>query len=586
MWESITTKKQRFNLGNDPILSEEWPVKIYAVQASGNESWRGYEAIELRCGDRSKGQSDSTWWTDPPWSKPGTRGATYPIVSRIYLHMGDQWSPLVYTDVGLDDTSPSSVDRASRWVENCLSSHVHDMTKDKERELPTRVIDVTPSLPRPKLKLFGKPCKEKANYAALSYCWGKSKKTTTTTIHNLHEHIEAGFSYELLGKTIQDAVSITRSIGVRYLWVDALCIIQGSEDEARADWQTESSRMAAVYGNAYVTIIAADSPTSDSGILRKRSIIRESSISQDGFTQRRIYSAFRNTKILEAASSTPNIWSTRAWTFQEAVLSRRALLYTDQKKYWKCGHGLLSEDGKLARSTLIHRLTRNLVEQDWHLVIEEYTKRRLSNGNDKLPALSGLASLYHRGNATPYLAGLWNTTLLSDLLWRTEISAELMPQHTQSYRAPSWSWASVDGPVDYDLCLIENSGDLDEAEVVDTDSVPCGLDPFGQVSSGFLKLHGMIRQITRLVIDRYHSAGDAFSGEDNLGRVYVDQKKRWEELEEVQYPCSLFLIKNGIGLLLVPSKNSSTTYRRIGVFHGRKLAMPLENWEVATITIV
>ncbi|OCL08802.1 HET-domain-containing protein, partial [Glonium stellatum] len=284
-------------------------------------------------------------------------------------------------------------------------------------------------------------------YAALSYCWGKSKKTTTTTIHNLHEHIEAGFSYELLGKTIQDAVSITRSIGVRYLWVDALCIIQGSEDEARADWQTESSRMAAVYGNAYVTIIAADSPTSDSGILRKRSIIRESSISQDGFTQRRIYSAFRNTKILEAASSTPNIWSTRAWTFQEAVLSRRALLYTDQKKYWKCGHGLLSEDGKLARSTLIHRLTRNLVEQDWHLVIEEYTKRRLSNGNDKLPALSGLASLYHRGNATPYLAGLWNTTLLSDLLWRTEISAELMPQHTQSYRAPSWSWASVDGPV-------------------------------------------------------------------------------------------------------------------------------------------
>lgn len=574
-----------FNLGNDPILSEEWPVRIYAVRATGGESWRGYEAIELRCGDRSNGQNDSTWWTDPPWSKPGTRGAIYPIVSRIYLHKGDQWSPLVYTDVGLDDTSPSSIDCASRWIENCLSSHGHNMGRDEERELPTRIIDVTPSLLRPKLKVFGRLCKEMTNYTALSYCWGQSK-TTITTIHNLQEHIEAGFSYDLLPKTIQHAISITRSIGVRYLWVDALCILQGSEDEARTDWQTESSRMAAVYGNAYVTIIAADSTSSDSGILRKRSIIPEPRASHDGFIKRRIYSAFRTTNLLETASSTPNIWATRAWTLQEMVLSRRALFYTDQKKYWKCEHGLIGEDGKLARFTPTHLLTQNRMQQDWHFVVEEYAKRRLTNGADKLPALSGLASLYHRRKSTPYRAGLWAATLLGDLLWRTEISADLMPHHTQSYRAPSWSWASINGPIDYDLCLAENKGNLSEAEVISAVLVPYGLDPFGQVSAGSLKLRGKLRPITRLVIDRYHSAGDAFSGEDNLGRVYVDQKKRWEDLEEIQYPCSLFLIKDGAGLLIAPTESGPAEFRRLGVFYGRKLSRMLENWEVVTVTIV
>jgi hypothetical protein len=268
------------------------------------------------------------------------------------------------------------------------------------------------------------------------------------------------------------------------------------------------------------------------------------------------------------------------------VLSRRALFYTDQKKYWKCEHGLIGEDGKLARFTPTHLLTPNRMQQDWHFVVEEYAKRRLTNGADKLPALSGLASLYHWRKSTPYLAGLWTATLLSDLLWRTEISADLMPRHTQSYRAPSWSWASIDGPIDYDLCLTKNKSNLNEAEVISAVLVPYGIDPFGQVSAGSLKLRGRFRHITRLVIDRYHSAGDAFSGEDNLGRVYVDQKKRWEDLEEIQYPCSLFLIKDGAGLLLAPTEGGPAEFRRLGVFYGRKLSTVLENWEVVTITIV
>jgi hypothetical protein len=116
--------------------------------------------------------------------------------------------------------------------------------------------------------------------------------------------------------------------------------------------------------------------------------------------------------------------------------------------------------------------------------------------------------------------------------------------------------------------------------------VPYELDSFGQASAGSLTLRGKFRHITRLVIDRYHSAGDAFSGEDNLGRVYVDQKKRWEDLEEIQYPCSLFLIKDGAGLLLAPTEGGPAEFRRLGVFYGRKLSTVLENWEVVTITIV
>lgn len=103
-------------------------------------------------------------------------------------------------------------------------------------------------------------------YAALSYCWGSGSSLLTTS-QNLASHLEE-LPVHQLPKTLADAVEVTRQLGLRFLWIDALCILQGARTDSKAyqDWQTESARMSLVYGNAFITIVAAGAPASQHGL--------------------------------------------------------------------------------------------------------------------------------------------------------------------------------------------------------------------------------------------------------------------------------------------------------------------------------
>jgi hypothetical protein len=92
-------------------------------------------------------------------------------------------------------------------------------------------------------------------YVALSYCWGAGNqfKTTTSTLPDLVH----GFQISSLPKTIQDGIQVTREFGFRYLRVYSLCILQGSDEEARRDWPYESALMHDIYSDAVFTIVAA-----------------------------------------------------------------------------------------------------------------------------------------------------------------------------------------------------------------------------------------------------------------------------------------------------------------------------------------
>jgi hypothetical protein len=111
-------------------------------------------------------------------------------------------------------------------------------------------------------------------YVALSYCWGTKEDldqapSLTTTSNNFASHIKT-IPTDRLSKIIHDAISLTRKLGLRYLWADSLCIIQGSDKEARDDWAKESSTMASVYGGAYLTIAAAWGDSMHSGLFTTR----------------------------------------------------------------------------------------------------------------------------------------------------------------------------------------------------------------------------------------------------------------------------------------------------------------------------
>lgn len=89
--------------------------------------------------------------------------------------------------------------------------------------------------------------------------------------------------------------------------------------------------------------------------------------------------------------------------------------------------------------------------------MEDYSKRSLTVADDKLPALSGMASKHAlaRGwGSEDYLAGLWRKTLLTDLLWRTVPLVGQHPRRTDVWRVPSWSSASIDGAIDYDIVTV------------------------------------------------------------------------------------------------------------------------------------
>lgn len=119
--------------------------------------------------------------------------------------------------------------------------------------MPTRVIDVG-TLAVPALRLVGSNG-TKAQYACLSHCWGDYRPDCITTEATLACNMKE-ILWASLSKSFQDAVTITRALGVRFLWIDSICIIQGKSIAAKRDWQKESGLMASVYGNAILTLAA------------------------------------------------------------------------------------------------------------------------------------------------------------------------------------------------------------------------------------------------------------------------------------------------------------------------------------------
>lgn len=316
-----------------------------------------------------------------------------------------------------------------------------------------------------------------AAYAALSYCWGRCPAFTSTR-SNLSER-KRGFLISEMPRTLRDAVRVTRQMGLRYLWIDALCILQGCQE----DWQQESARMLEVYGNAFVTIFAFGADDCQGGL----------SFSKSEWMPR-LASKFAKEPL-----------NRRAWALQEWLLSPRRLWMTsygvvfdcfhEAPGSWMLGHGSYSL--KLVSTSAPSA-------QDWKTLVEGYCSRDLTNPLDKLMAISGLARRFnalsnHRHGH--YLAGHWEGGLPLSLLWHRDISDYGLPQpkpsQTTMYRAPSWSWASIDGPIYFMPLML---GDPDETLTCQILSSNICLavegDPFGPAVVQ-LNIHSYLKPLQR-----------------------------------------------------------------------------------------
>jgi hypothetical protein len=184
--------------------------------------------------------------------------------------------------------SQQTLSIANDWLKHCVDNHdchkslfLPQEKENQHKELsviiderstiyPTRLLDVQAfNEGSSDIRLIETPFSG-SPYATLSHCWGVNPDTryqaTQSTIRDLRDRIR----YTDLPRTYRDAVSVCRSLSIRYLWIDSLCIIQDSKE----DWAREAANMAYVYSNSYLTISADWSSNSEGGCYKVNKLPR------------------------------------------------------------------------------------------------------------------------------------------------------------------------------------------------------------------------------------------------------------------------------------------------------------------------
>ncbi|KAH8706190.1 heterokaryon incompatibility protein-domain-containing protein [Ilyonectria robusta] len=360
-----------------------------------------------------------------------------------------------------------------QWLNNCCTNHRRcDISPDYA--MPTRIIDVGDSA-------NGKPVRLvstqgiRNKYVALSYCWGVIATDILTLTSNTYDSMMKGIVESQLATAHQEVISLTRTLGMQYVWIDALCIIQGDV----ADWERESRTMAQVYGNATLTVIAgrsADSrksfvPNNLASSTRPRSC--QLPIDASGNAGTLVVDLPRSVDVGPVY--------TRGWCFQERLSGRRCVIFGEEQLRFMCVTDSSFENGRhepnKTRPLFLQPSTANTSSKDpqalkertlreWYLAMEVFVTCSLSNPHDIFAAITALAQPAARILKSRYLAGIWECDLVRGLLWRPCYTFQAgskgkipvtRPKATRLtsgsgpvVRAPSWSWAAVEGPVAQD----------------------------------------------------------------------------------------------------------------------------------------
>jgi hypothetical protein len=239
----------------------------------------------------------------------------------------------------LEVGSPICFALLQEWLDQCNSSHdCMQRNVVSKLALPSRLLSLRNSDPNV-LRLFCPKEKDVVKYAALSHSWGKltdeSKRQFCTTNDNIAERLE-GFTFSELPKTFRDAIEVTRGLGIQYLWIDSLCIIQDNHK----DWEHEAKLMEGVYASAYFTIAATSAVDSNAGFLEQNA--NNKYVYAQDASGRRFYIC---TAIDDFKNDVENAQlNKRAWVMQERVLSRRTIHFAAKQVYFECGQGIYCEN--------------------------------------------------------------------------------------------------------------------------------------------------------------------------------------------------------------------------------------------------
>jgi Heterokaryon incompatibility protein (HET) len=379
-----------------------------------------------------------------------------------FIHARDYVKPAT---VALRGRGPVGVDfdLIKTWIDRCTKDH-KKCRVDTEVWYPSRLLHLDRHTRIVKL-ILTKHKLLKGHYMTLSHRWGPTSyvQLESSTMAQLQKNVDVAG----LPKVFQDTIALAYYLGIQYLWIDALCIKQGPS--GRSDWEIESRNMGKIYSNAFINVSATLSSDGSESLLHERACgpIIPSEIEFDVNGKIQKYYALDGDLWFDEIGNAP--LSKRGWVFQERFLARRVLHFGERQLGWECreldaleifpaglpqclAHSQMIKEYIYDELATLTRepdktLGKGFVDQ-WHNLVSEYSKSELTFGTDKVVAFAGVAECMMRYRTDPYTAGMWQDTLVYDLAWwRSAYDRTTMPIGATHSRAPSWSWACVDGEI-------------------------------------------------------------------------------------------------------------------------------------------
>ncbi|KAF2111545.1 heterokaryon incompatibility protein-domain-containing protein [Lophiotrema nucula] len=500
--------------------------------------------------------------------------------------------------VRLDPTDPSLLSMMKRWVNDCSKSH-EQCAHPGHGFTPTRLMHLAEG-DMHYSRLSSPTCP--VRFAALSYCWGTSaqSKTLKSNLLDRYDHLDISS----LPRTLQDACFVTRALGLEYIWIDSLCIVQDDEHE----WAEESSKMRDIYSSAHVVMAATFAQDCAEGFLSQRAAPLAIKFGQPDKIPFEVQARLNDSHQcpLKTYNTTYALFK-RGWCMQERFLARRVVHFLPHELLFECQSSQICECGerpppqdrhglrgrKAFRTLFSTRSPDKLPGMRfghlWSEVIHEYHSLKLTYTDDTLPALSGVArSVEHLGPGK-YIAGLWERDIAYQLGWRLqkyEMYSSQVKHQPWHPVTPTFSWISCLNAVDFGafpgllwetrpICTLESSR-----------VVLATADPHGRVRHASIYMRGLFIPGIELVLyvrqehlSSYNSPRLRLdSGIELTSREPFEVEGQCEQLKSARpwtFAVCLGLYKSVYGnkdakvtALLLASNADSNNYIRIGIIDG------------------
>jgi len=435
-----------------------------------------------------------------------------PIVTLNFHVLADRDTPASQSEdvvgryPGEDAESDDYTGIITTWLRDCQQSHPRcklswsgsQLISTGESKLPTRCIEVHPGGFR-----LQETAGQRGSYIALSHRWTTDTEISRTTTTNLGTRLQE--LPEILPYVFLDTFYLARRLGVRYVWVDSLCIIQEGDDGE--DWRREAVRMSDYYQGALMTVVAS-SASPEHGLFPPkitptprlaRLPYRNRAGQREGFFYVSSYNLDMDQQYQQQVQRSELL--TRGWVFQEWLLSQRIVYFTPSGMFMECqskapqnergeGTELWQDEIPSADPTNPGSIPPSREKQQsqkmsyalittaaegysnlWFDIAEAYSTLALTKAEDRVIALAGVAKEFRgaleavkpnprqsgpsseaiQKQGLAYLSGIWLRDIHHSLLWQQNppFTKHCNPPARVS-GFPTWSWTSVPCPVTWE----------------------------------------------------------------------------------------------------------------------------------------